>query len=101
MKNRFFPIFALVVFLTMFSVSSFAQIFVLEQEEAKNLIEVYKEDDEKAKENKDNEEDVVDLRQPEKQNITIDRYAPLGGELLLLGCLGGAYLLGKKRKEEK
>ena len=101
MKNRFFPIFALVVFLTMFSVSSFAQIFVLEQEEAKNLIEVYKEDDEKAKENKDNEEDVVDLRQPEKQNITIDRYAPLGGELLLLGCLGGAYFLGKKRKEEK
>lgn len=101
MKNRFFPIFTLVVFLTMFSTSSFAQIFVLEQEEAKNLIEVYKEDDEKAMKDKDNEEDVVDLRQPEKQNITIDRYAPLGGELLLLGCLGGAYLIGKKRKEEK
>lgn len=101
MKNRFFPIFTLVVFLTMFSASSFAQIFVLEQEEAKNLIEVYKEDDEKAMKDKDNEEDVVDLRQPEKQNITIDRYAPLGGELLLLGCLGGAYLIGKKRKEEK
>ena len=33
-------------------------------------------------------------------NVTFDQYAPLGGEVLLLGLLGGAYLLGKKRKEE-
>ena len=26
-------------------------------------------------------------------------YAPLGGGILVLGCLGGAYLLGKRRKE--
>lgn len=26
-------------------------------------------------------------------------YAPLGGGMLILGCLGGAYLLGRRRKE--
>ena len=26
--------------------------------------------------------------------------APLGSGLLLLGCLGGAYLIGKRRKED-
>ena len=31
--------------------------------------------------------------------LTIDQYAPLGGEILVLGCLGGAYLLGKRRKK--
>ena len=33
-------------------------------------------------------------------NVTYDQYAPLGGEVMLLGLLGGAYLLGKKRKDE-
>ena len=33
-------------------------------------------------------------------NVTFDQYAPLGGEVMLLGLLGGAYLLGKKRKEK-
>ena len=33
-------------------------------------------------------------------NVTFDQYAPLGGEVMLLGLLGGAYLLGKKRREE-
>jgi len=32
--------------------------------------------------------------------ITIDQYAPLGGEILVLGCLGGAYLLSKRRRKE-
>ena len=45
------------------------------------------------------EDDVVELPQPEEQNITIDYLAPLGSGILLLSCLGGAYLLGKKRKE--
>ena len=59
--------------------------------------------------NKDEEEfldkgvksENVEMPQPEQQNITIDYLAPLGGEILLLSCLGGAYLIGKKRKENK
>ena len=35
-----------------------------------------------------------------KPGITIDFYAPLGGEIFVLGCLGGAYLLGKRRRKE-
>ena len=31
--------------------------------------------------------------------ISMDNYAPLGGGILVLGCLGGAYLIGKRRKE--
>lgn len=35
-------------------------------------------------------------------NSTNDQYAPLGGgEVLLLSCLGGAYLLGRRRKRER
>lgn len=38
-------------------------------------------------------------------NITIDQYeeiyAPLGGEVLVLGVLGGAYLMGKKKHEKE
>lgn len=34
-------------------------------------------------------------------DVTTDQYAPLGGEIWLLGCLGGAYLLRKRRKQEE
>ena len=30
---------------------------------------------------------------------TDQQYTPLGGEILLLGCLGGAYLLTKRKKK--
>lgn len=33
--------------------------------------------------------------------ITIDYLAPLGSGLMILGCLGGAYLVGKRRKERE
>ena len=36
--------------------------------------------------------EVVEMPQPEEQNITIDYLAPLGEGLMLLSCLGGAYL---------
>ena len=36
---------------------------------------------------------------PIKPNAKKGGYVPLGGEVLVLGVLGGAYLLGKKRKE--
>ena len=44
-------------------------------------------------------DEEVEMPQPEEQNITIDYLAPLNGGILLLSCLGGAYLLGKRRKE--
>ena len=31
--------------------------------------------------------------------IDMDDFAPLGEGIMLLSCLGGAYLLGKRRKE--
>ena len=33
------------------------------------------------------------------QDVTTDQYAPLGGGTLLLGLLGGAYLLGQRRRK--
>ena len=30
----------------------------------------------------------------------IDEFAPLGEGILLLSCLGGAYLIGRRRKEQ-
>ena len=46
------------------------------------------------------ETDGEDLELPAvpQLGITIDQYAPLGGEILVLGCLGGAYLLSKRKK---
>ena len=32
------------------------------------------------------------------QGQQTDQYVPLGEEILLLGCLGGAYLMKKKKK---
>ena len=32
--------------------------------------------------------------------ISLENFAPLGGGVLVLGCLGGAYLIGKRRKEQ-
>ena len=33
--------------------------------------------------------------------VSMDRYAPLGSGILVLGCLGGAYLIGKRKKEQE
>lgn len=35
-----------------------------------------------------------------EHNDTHDYFTPLGNGCLLLGCLGGAYLLGKRRKKD-
>lgn len=32
-------------------------------------------------------------------DISLENFAPLGSGILVLGCLGGAYLIGKRRKE--
>ena len=36
-----------------------------------------------------------------QQDITTDQYAPIDGGIWLLGCLGGAYLLGKRLKPKE
>lgn len=35
-----------------------------------------------------------------EQNVSYDQYVPVGGGVLLLAGLAGAYLLGKRRKED-
>ena len=37
---------------------------------------------------------------PFYQDVTYDQYAPLGEGLLLLGCLGGVYLAGKRKRRD-
>lgn len=41
-----------------------------------------------------------ETRDGEPTGGIIDDIAPLSGGLLVLGCLGGAYLVGKRRKEK-
>lgn len=68
----------------------------------KNIAVVEEVDDEKEHEeflDRAVKSETVEMAQPEKQNITIDYLAPVGSGVLLLSCLGGAYLLGKRRKE--
>ena len=36
-----------------------------------------------------------------EQDVAYDQYLPLGNGWLVLGCLGGAYLLGKKRSRRE
>ena len=59
--------------------------------------EVEEEDSERT----NTDESELELPMVPELGITIDQYAPLGGEILVLGCLGGAYLLGKRRKKDK
>ena len=104
MKKRMITVLGLVTALSMLTGTTFAQIQVLEKEKIQGNILVYEEDEEEGEENEGMEksngnDEIVEMPQAEQQNITIDYLAPLGGELLLLSCLGGAYLLGKRRKE--
>ena len=103
MKKNTISMLALLAAFSMTASSVFAQIKVSQKEGLKEAIAVTEEEED----TKDQEEfldravkdETVEMPQPEKQNITIDSLAPLGGEVLLLSVLGGAYLLGKKRKE--
>lgn len=101
MKRRFYTVLGLLTGFSMLTGTTFAQIQVLQKEKVQGNIVVYEEEEESEDPDmmsKGNDE-VVEMPQAEQQNITIDYLAPLGGELLLLTCLGGAYLLGKRRKE--
>ena len=65
-----------------------AQILIMDEEE--------EEDSERT----NTDESALGLPMVPELGITIDQYAPLGGEILVLGCLGGAYLLGKRKRKE-
>lgn len=99
MKRRVFTVLGLLTAFTMLTGTTFAQIQVLQKEKVQGNIVVYEEEENEEVEMRKGNDEVVEMPQAEQQNITIDYLAPLGGELLLLSCLGGAYLLGKKRKE--
>lgn len=103
MKKRIITVLGLVTALSMLTSTSFAQIQIIKKEKAQGNIIVYEEDEEdedgEGLDRSNGNDEVVEMPQAEQQNITIDYLAPLGGELLLLSCLGGAYLLGKRRKE--
>ena len=101
-KNTFYAL-ALMVAFSMSISTLEAQSQVSKQQETPTNIAIMEKEDE----NKDLDEfldravkdETVEMAQPEKQNIEIDYLAPLSGGVLLLSCLGGAYLLGKRRKE--
>ena len=101
-KNTFYSL-ALMVAFSMSITTLEAQIQVSKQQDSPTNIAIMEKEDE----NKDLDEfldravkdETVEMAQPEKQNIEIDYLAPLSGGVLLLSCLGGAYLLGKRRKE--
>lgn len=84
MKKRIFSILA-ILGLLMSPLN--AQILLMDPDEESSNIRV-------------NSDDIGELPFFPYQGITIDQYAPLGEGLLLLGCLGGAYLLGKRRRKE-
>ena len=67
---------------------------------AKSQIMVLDEEEEEESTRSDVDEQGLELPMVPQLGITIDQYAPLGGEILVLGCLGGAYLLGKRRRKE-
>ena len=67
---------------------------------AKSQIMVLDEEEEEENTRSDVDEQGLELPMVPQLGITIDQYAPLGGEILVLGCLGGAYLLGKRRRKE-
>ena len=91
MKKKIISVMATLVlmFAPMFQPRMQAQILIMDEEE--------EEDSERT----ETEESELELPAVPELGITIDQYAPLGGEILVLGCRGGAYLLGKRKKKEQ
>lgn len=105
MKKSMITVLGLVTALSMLAGTTYAQIQVLQKEKVQGNVVVYDEEEEEDEveglDRSKADDELVEMPQAEQQNITIDYLAPLGGELLLLSCLGGAYLIGKRRKEQK
>jgi hypothetical protein len=87
MKKRIITILSLTVILMAASPKSEAQILIVDDQEFLNS----------------DRNRVTDGNLPILPNLglTTDQYAPLGGGWMVLGCLGGAYLMGKRNKKEE
>ena len=87
MKKRIMTAAALVaMFFGLTAMPAKAQVFLDDEEMSKSLRSTSEESD---------------LPTIPQLNVTYDQYAPMGEGIVVLGLLGGAYLLGKKRKDEK
>ena len=74
---------SIVALLLMLGLQAKAQVFIADEEEYMN-----------SNRNVKNESELPFI--PEL-GVTNDQYAPLGGGIAVLGLLGGAYLVGKRR----
>jgi hypothetical protein len=56
----------------------------------------------RGEKNSDGENNLngISLDDLEGGDISLENFAPLSGGILVLGCLGGAYLIGRRRKEQ-
>ena len=77
-------IIAITAVLTLATAPAMAQVFL---------------DDDASNGNRAANADGFGVMVPE-QNVTYDQYVPVGEGMLLLAGLAGAYLIGKRRKEE-
>ena len=90
MKKRIITAMAVLAltFGPMFMQSTQAQVLIMDMEEEANSNRA------------DGDQTWLSLPTIPELGSTFDQYAPLGSGMLVLGCLGGAYLLGKRRKED-
>ena len=87
MKKNSIVILSLMAFLMAASPKSEAQILIVDDQEFLN-----------SNRNGTSAENLPIIPQ---LGLTTDQYAPLGGGWWVLGCLGGAYLMGKRNKKEE
>jgi hypothetical protein len=67
--------------------------------EAQNIFESNEDLKKSLRGSSDEEENDVISLEDRDGDISLENFAPLSGGILVLGCLGGAYLIGKKRKD--
>ena len=91
MKKRIISVMAVLALMSgsMFINNAQAQIFMLDylEEESSDRIGLA-------------QVEGFDLPTTPQLGITLDQYAPVGSGIAVLAALGGAYLLGKKRKKD-
>lgn len=88
MKKRIISIMAVTALL-------FSPVFI---QPVRSQIAIMDDEEEEENDRAETEGEGLEIPAVPELGLTIDQYAPLGGEIFVLGCLGGAYLLGKRRK---